>query len=160
MKATRAILALPFSAVLLLAACSDGGNESIGSTLGGAVGAVLGSEFGGGEAERRIGTAIGAIFGTRVGGKIGRQLDEAARQRARAAEAKALTSGSIGQTIRWEAPENDHGPASGAVTVNRQGRDNKGRACREYTHEVTVAGKSETVVSTACVDEDGNWSTG
>lgn len=158
MKTTRAILALPLSTVLLLAACSDGGGESAGSIIGGTVGALLGSEFGGGEAERRIGVAIGAILGSHAGSSIGRQLDEAARHRARVAEAEALTSGQIGQTFRWEAPENDHGPASGAVTVNREGRNEEGHACREYTHEVTVAGKAETVISTACLDEDGRWS--
>lgn len=158
MTTTRAILALPVAAMLLLPACEAGReNEAVGSLIGGAIGALLGSEIGGGEEERRIGVAVGAIIGSQIGGDIGRQLDDAARHRARVAEAEALSSASIGEPIRWEDPDNDYGPAEGTVTVKRQGRNEDGRTCREYTHEVTIAGESETVVGTACLGEDGRW---
>ena len=61
---------------MLLAGCANSGpNETGGTLIGGAAGAVIGSQFGGG-AGQLVGTAVGAVGGALAGNVVGKKLDK------------------------------------------------------------------------------------
>jgi len=62
------------------------------------------------------------------------------------------TTAPIGETIIW-----NQGGASGSVTATRDGMTPSGQYCREFQHEVIVAGKREQAYGTACRQADGSW---
>ena len=144
-------------AVAFLGACGpQGEGEAVGTITGAVIGGLAGSGVGDGSG-RDVAIAAGAVIGALIGGEIGRRLDEHSEMIARNTQRRALDEGQIGQAIRWENPDNAGGAASGRVTVDKTGEDRNGRTCREYTHEVTVAGVSETAVGVACLGDDGRW---
>lgn len=147
-----AVVAIP-----VLGACGpQGEGEAIGTVAGAVIGGLAGSEVGSGGG-RDIAIASGAVLGALLGGEIGRRLDEHSRMTAQNAQRRALDGGRVGEAIVWESPNNAGGPASGQVIVVQSGQDTSGRTCREYNHEVTIAGETETVVGVACLGDDGRW---
>ena len=133
-----------------------GENEAAGSILGGVAGAVVGNQFGKGDGKTAA-TALGAVIGAMVGGNIGRSLDATSRQRAGAATERALETADVGESITWENPSNEGGPAYGSATVTRQGADSEGRTCREFQQTVIIGGREEQSYGTACRDDNGDW---
>ena len=131
-------------------------NETAGTIIGGVAGAVVGNTFGKGSG-RHAATALGAVIGATVGRNIGRSLDETSRLRAGEATEQALETADIGESITWENPANEGGPAHGTATVTRQGADREGRTCREFQQTVTIGGRQEQSYGTACRDENGDW---
>jgi surface antigen len=78
-------------------------------------------------------------------------LSEHAQRQHEAAQIKA-TSMPVGEPIVWHS-----GNASGEVVTTREGRNQAGQKCREYQQTLFIDGKSEQVVGTACLAEDGRW---
>jgi hypothetical protein len=78
-------------------------------------------------------------------------LSEHAQRQHEAAQIKA-TSMPVGEPIVWHS-----GNASGEVVTTREGRNQAGQKCREYQQTLFIDGKSEKVVGTACLAEDGRW---
>lgn len=77
----------------LISACSsNGNNQSVGTLLGGAVGALVGAKVSK-DSNRAASVAIGAAAGALVGYGIGRYLDDQDQQRLAAATAKTAESG-------------------------------------------------------------------
>ncbi len=65
--------------MLVLEGCAGKSvNETGGTVLGGAAGALVGSQFGGG-AGQLVGTAIGAIGGAVAGNAVGKKMDKNAK---------------------------------------------------------------------------------
>lgn len=154
MKILARTTILGAAAAMTLAACDDGRQqEQAGAVLGGVIGGVIADNAGG----NKEAIVLGAIAGSMIGASIGRQLDEASRRQASTAEDRALNDADVGQQIVWENPGNSNGPAKGVVVVKRQGQDTAGRTCREYSHEVTIAGETEVLIGTACLGDDGRW---
>ena len=88
-----------FSLTILFAGCSGmSQNETTGTLVGGAAGAVLGNQFGKGGGNTAA-TAIGAILGATVGREIGASLDATSRRRAGAATRRALDTADVGSGI-------------------------------------------------------------
>ena len=146
-----------FSLAALLAAC--GGmtqNESTGTLIGGAAGAVLGNQFGKGGG-RTAATAIGAILGATVGREIGASLDDNSRHQAVETTHQALETADVGSSISWDNPANTGAPAQGSTLITRQGADQQGRTCREFQQTVTIGGKEVQSYGTACRDDNGDW---
>ena len=140
-----------------IAGCSGiSQNETTGTILGGATGAVLGSHFGKGDG-RTAATAIGAIIGASVGREIGASLDETSRRKAVQATRHALETADVGTGITWENPANAGAPARGATVITRQGADRRGRTCREFQQTVTIGGSETQSYGTACRDGNGDW---
>ena len=75
--------------VLVTAGCDNGNDQQLGTVIGGAIGAGAGY-FVGPKNGKAIATALGAGAGALIGGAIGRQLDEADRERAQEATMEAL----------------------------------------------------------------------
>ncbi|MBP9764646.1 MAG: glycine zipper 2TM domain-containing protein, partial [Gammaproteobacteria bacterium] len=68
--------------VAILTGCAGAGpKQTGGQLLGGAAGALLGSQFGKGSG-RLFGVAIGALAGSYLGGSLGHAMDEKDRQMA------------------------------------------------------------------------------
>ena len=131
-------------------------NETAGTIIGGVAGAVVGNKFGKGSG-RTAATALGAVIGATVGRNVGKSLDATSRERAGAATERALDTAGIGESITWENPANEGGPAHGSATITRQGNDRKGRTCREFQQTVIIGGREEQSYGTACRDDNGDW---
>lgn len=139
-----------------LAACADRGvgeKEGVGTLIGAGLGALAGSQIGGGKG-RMAAVAIGALLGAFAGNEIGKSLDKAdlaalenAGERARSAP--------IGKTIDWSNPQSGN---SGTVTPTREGRHTgSGNYCREFKQTVTIDGRTEEAYGVACRQPDGSW---
>jgi len=138
------------------AACADRGvgeKEGVGTLIGAGLGALAGSQIGGGKG-RMAAVAIGALLGAFAGNEIGKSLDKAdlaalenAGERARSAP--------IGKTIDWSNPQSGN---SGTVTPTREGRHTgSGNYCREFKQTVTIDGRTEEAYGVACRQPDGSW---
>lgn len=137
----------------LMAGCTaTGPNETLGTVGGAVVGGVVGSQFGAGDG-RVAATAIGTLAGGLIGQQFGRSLDENSRQRAVAAEYRALEYGVAGQPVAWRNPDTGH---YGEVTP-RPAYQVNGSDCREYVHTVYIDGRPQTARGTACRQPDGSW---
>ena len=151
--ATVAIAAM----VAMVTGCTEmTRNETTGTLLGGAAGALLGSQFGKGDGAKAM-TAIGAIVGASVGRNIGASLDATSQQRVVQASQQALDNAPVGQRIMWDNPANEGGAAHGYVEVRRQGTDGAGRRCREFQQVIVVGGQETNAYGTACKDANGDW---
>ena len=143
-------------AILLVGCGGMSQNETTGTLIGGAAGAVIGNQFGKGSGKTAA-TAIGAILGATVGREIGASLDETSRRRAGEATHRALETADVGAGITWENPANAGAPAMGTTVITRQGADQQGRTCREFQQMVTIGGEEVRSYGTACRDGNGDW---
>ncbi|NQV55824.1 MAG: glycine zipper 2TM domain-containing protein [Rhodospirillales bacterium] len=153
MRFTR--LTTVFVLVGFLAACADAQNapkQTIGTLLGAGAGALLGSKVGGGKG-RLAAVAIGALGGAWLGSEVGKSMDDVDRMKANQTQNAALETNRDGAASTWSNPNNGH---RGSVTPIRT-YESAGQNCREYQHQVTIGGNSETVVGTACRQPDGTW---
>ena len=142
--------------VLSLSACAELQNNpkrSLGTLLGAGLGALVGSQIGGGTG-RLAAVAIGALGGAFLGGEVGRSLDRADRAHAERTARNALEYNRTGETIRWRNPDSGN---SGTVTPTRTYQTASGRNCREYQTTVTVGGRNRDAYGTACRQGDGTW---
>lgn len=154
-------------AVLVVGACTTPETSDLGpkQTTGAAVGAVGGAVLGGlagnalgggGKNAIAIGTgaAIGGIGGLLLGSSAGASLDRADRLYAERSWSRAMAA-PVGEPIVWENPETGN---RGHTVATRQGSvASSGQVCREYTTEIIVGGRPETMVGTACRNGDYTW---
>ena len=74
-------MAAALTSALLLTACATGGpNETGGTLLGAAGGALLGSQIGGGSGQI-VGAAVGTLGGALIGKTIGKNMDNNERNK-------------------------------------------------------------------------------
>ena len=107
-----------FLAVAVLGACAERGigeKQGVGTLVGAGVGALAGSQIGGGTGKLAA-VAIGALLGGYAGNEIGKSLDRADKLAANRAAQQAQTA-PIGQTINWNNPQSGN---SGTITPTRQ----------------------------------------
>jgi surface antigen len=150
MKITKFGIAVAL--VASLAACE--GNKQTGGTLVGAgLGALAGSQIGGGRGQLAA-VAIGALAGGLLGSEVGKSLDRADKAAMEKTSHGALESYRTGQTATWSNPDTGH---SGTVTPTKTYQTAQGQYCREYQQTVTVGGKTEQAYGTACRQPDGSW---
>jgi surface antigen len=144
--------------VTILTGCAGAGpKQTGGQLLGGAAGAVLGSQFGKGTG-RLFGVAIGALAGSYLGGSIGHAMDEKDKQLAQSTMISSLESAPDNQTRTWKNPNNNH---SGRFAVTRtEEMPRNHMVCRDYVHTVIIDGQEEKVHGRACRDvrdHKGAW---
>lgn len=144
--------------VFLIAGCAGAGpKQTGGQLLGGAAGALLGSQFGKGSG-RLFGVAIGALAGSYLGGSLGHAMDEKDRQMAQSTMLNTLESAPDHQTRSWKNPNNNH---AGTVAVTRtQEVKQSNMVCRDYVHTVIIDGQQEKMHGRACRDvrdSKGHW---
>jgi surface antigen len=134
--------------VLLLVVAGCASRQETGRVVGGATGAVAGSQIGDG-ATRVAATLLGAAAGAALGDRIGNWLDERDEERAQ----DVLESTRTEHTERWQNPDTG---AEWAMTPTRTFREGE-RPCREFQSVVRVDGESHTIDGVACRTDDGEW---
>jgi len=141
--------------VFLVSACAEGqGNKQTGGTLLGAgLGALAGSQIGGGRGQL-VAVAVGALGGAFLGSEIGKSLDRADRAAMAQTTNQALETGPSGQSVSWRNPDSGH---YGTVTPRPAVQNSSGEYCREYTQTVNVGGRTEEAYGHACRQPDGTW---
>jgi len=151
MKRASVFLLIP---ALVLYACATpmGPKETAGTIIGGASGAVIGSQFGGGSG-RLVGVAIGTLAGALIGQEVGRSLDRADRLAMENTAQESLEYSRTGRTRTWRNPDSGH---SGTFTPTRTYQA-EGRYCREYTQTVMIGGNEQKAYGKACRQPDGTW---
>lgn len=131
-----------------LAGCASVNNEGIGTLTGGAIGGLVGSQFGGGSG-RVAAAAGGALLGAYLGGNIGRTMDKVDRMQMQ----QALETAPVGHPVSWKNPDNGNSytvkPTKTYYTNNQP--------CREYTTHALIGGKSQEIYGKACRRTDGSW---
>jgi surface antigen len=123
----------------------------IGSLGGAAIGGLLGNQFGGGGGKGLL-TAVGVVGGALAGGYLGRQMDPADH----ACVGRTLENTPTGQTVAWHDPQKD---SSYWVTPTGNFQGANGEACRNFTTQAVIDGKTQQVAGTACRQPDGSWRT-
>ncbi|MGL4426142.1 MAG: RT0821/Lpp0805 family surface protein [Alphaproteobacteria bacterium] len=147
MKKTLLILA---AISTMIAGCTKGPKETGGTFLGGAAGALIGSQIGGGTG-KLVAVAAGTLLGAWAGGAVGRKLDEEDRQ---AMQQATLQSIQNNQSTSWSSSHNQG--VSGTITPTKSYNSANGY-CRNYQQTVKIDGKSQKAHGTACRGEDGQW---
>jgi surface antigen len=129
-----------------------GTKQAVGTGGGAILGGLAGAQVGKGRGQLWA-TGAGALLGALLGSEIGGSLDRADRMYAGEATERAY-SAPVGQTIRWDNPQSGN---YGTITPVRDGRDNGGRYCREYSQTIYVGGRQQSGYGTACQAPDGSW---
>ena len=153
--------------MLVVGACTTpetgdlGPKQTTGAAVGAVGGAVLGGLAGnalGGSGKNAIaigtGAAIGGIGALLLGSSAGASLDRADRLYAERSWGRAMAA-PVGEPIVWENPET--GNRGQTVATRQGGHAASEQTCREYTSEIIVGGRRETMVGTACRNSDGTW---
>ncbi|SCA57695.1 17 kDa surface antigen [Candidatus Terasakiella magnetica] len=152
--------ACALGAVSMLAACQttmeDNPKETIGTILGAAAGAVIGSNIGKGKGGT-VGVALGTLAGAWLGSSIGRSMDELDKMKMENATQDALENKAVGETSSWSNP--DSGNSGGITPTKTIYETARSEPCRDYTSTVTIDGQLETITGTACRRPDGTWRT-
>jgi surface antigen len=126
-----------------------GPKQTAGHLLGGAGGALIGSQFGKGTGQL-VGVAIGALAGSALGGMIGQKMDERDRALAQSTMVSTLERAPDHQVRSWKNPNNNH---SGNFRVTRtQEMPANNLVCRDYVHTVLIDGRQEQIHGRACRD--------
>jgi len=94
-----------------------------------------------------------ATFGALLGIPIGTALDERDRERAYAAELRALKSAEPGVPVGWRSPDSDR---YGTIVAGPLYQSN-GMTCREFSHTMYIDGHPQTARGAACRNADGSW---
>lgn len=155
MSISKTLIAGSMAIMLALSGCAshqDNPKQTGGAVLGGIGGALLGSLFGKGSG-RLVAVAAGTLVGAMIGSNIGKSLDRADRAAIDRAERQATTA-PMNETIEWNNPDSGN---NGTITPVREGKDTKGRYCREFRQTIEIGGKLEEGYGTACRQEDGTW---
>ena len=97
--------------------------------------------------------SAGISGGGLVGGPFGVSLATADKQTALDAEYKALEYGNGGEEIVWTGAKPQ---VSGKVKASQPYRVGS-QDCRQYSHELSVAGIMTVAKATACRNGDGSW---
>ena len=107
-----------FSALLVSGCVTDmeqNPKQTIGKILGAGLGALTGSQIGGGKG-KLMSVAIGALAGAWFGGEIGKSLDKADRAYMRSSTQEGLEYGKIGSKTQWSNPDSGN---SGVIKPTR-----------------------------------------
>ncbi len=149
------IIPIIFVAAFGLSACANnaGQKQTVGTLLGGGLGALAGSQIGSGSGQLAA-VAIGTLLGAYAGSEVGKSLDKADQAHAENAYKQAQTA-QLGQTVSWNNPQSGH---AGTVTAIRDGNQAQtGAYCREFKTAVTIDGQTEEAFGSACQQPDGSW---
>ncbi|MBI1363906.1 MAG: glycine zipper 2TM domain-containing protein [Proteobacteria bacterium] len=139
---------------LVLAGCeSTNQKEQWGTILGGATGAVVGSQFGKGKGQIAA-AAAGTLLGAFIGSSVGRSLDRADMAYLGQTQQQTLETYPDNRAGAWQNPNSGN---SGTITPTQTYQAASGAYCREFQQQITVGGKSEVAYGTACRQPDGSW---
>lgn len=123
--------------------------QDVGTFTGGAIGGLVGSQFGKGTGQLAA-IGIGTLAGAFIGNAIGKNMDDVDRMKM----SQALESNQVGQPAYWQ---NQKTGANYTVTPTHNVTVKGNRYCREYRTVADIAGKKQQIYGTACRQPDGSW---
>ena len=145
----KLLILLVSSSFLLGCQTTGGSNQTAGTYIGAAGGAILGSQFGKGSG-RLVGVALGTFIGSQLGAEIGRGMDARDRQLASQAASQTLESSRDYQAGTWKNPNTNHSGKFVVTKTTEEPANNK--VCRDYVHTVYIDGQQQQMVGRACRD--------
>lgn len=149
----RCVYAVILSMVSSIFTGCDGNKQLFGTIGGGAVGAALGSQVGGGRG-RIWGTALGAVLGAALGSQIGKALDEGDKAAMASKTSEALESTPAGRCVSWKNPDTGN---YGEIIPQQASYDTQGRPCRRFTQKAWIEGRLVEIHGMAYRGSDGCW---
>ena len=135
--------------ILAVVGCAAAPAVPVAAAAGAGTGAAAGAAIGSGSG-KVASAAVGGVAGAWIGAKIGQRLERDAQSRAMSAEQRAVTENVV---VDWTGENRSRG----VVVPRRTFQDSQGRECREFTHQVVIAGRVEEAVGVYCRDNDGFW---
>lgn len=131
----------------VLTACSDMTKQDTGVLAGGAVGGLLGSQFGNGSGQAAS-IIAGSLIGAFLGGQVGKNMDKVDKMEAE----NALETQKTGQSTSWKNPDTGNSyEMTPTKTFKKANTD-----CRDFTMVVTYEdGPTDTIKGTACRTDKG-----
>jgi len=132
-----------------LAGCDNMTKQDVGVLTGGTLGALVGSQIGGGSG-KSVAIVAGALVGGLVGGQVGKTMDDVDKMKV----GRVLEKTPTNQTTSWRNPDNG---TQYSVTPTKTYYDRAKQPCREYTTKAWIGGKQETIYGKACRQADGSW---
>ena len=151
-----ALVAFAVSAPLALGGCQDfqsNPKTSVGTLAGAGLGGLAGAQFGKGSGQLAA-TAVGALAGAYLGNQVGRSLDRADQLAMQQTTQSTLETIPSGRASTWRNPDSGN---YGTITPQPAFQASSGAVCREYSQTITVGGRTEEGVGTACRQPDGSW---
>lgn len=143
------VLSIITVAALFTGCASNGPKETGGMLIGGATGALIGSQFGHGKGQL-VGVALGTLLGAAIGSEVGRKMDARDRELADDTARYALENRADHEYSTWRNPNNNH---SGRFVVTRtEEYEHSNKVCRDFVHTVIIDGRKENVHGRACRD--------
>ncbi len=139
-----------------LSACESAQNapkQTVGTLLGAGVGALVGSQLGGGKGKLAA-VVVGTLGGAYLGSEVGKSLDAADRAYMERNAQQTLETTKSGTVTAWKNPDTGN---SGTFTPTRTYAAANGENCREYESTIYVDGQEETATGTACRQPGGTW---
>ena len=149
-------IAATLVAASLLAGCQqmqDNPKQTIGTIAGAGLGALAGSQVGGGKGQLAA-VAIGTLAGAWFGSEVGKSLDKADKAYAAETVQNSMESNRTGQTSTWRNPDSGH---AGSFTPTSTYQTASGQYCRDFNTSVNIDGRAEDATGRACRDDTGNW---
>lgn len=131
-----------------LIGCDNMSKQDVGVLTGGAIGGLLGSQFGKGQG-RIAAAAVGAVAGGFIGGQIGRNMDKVDQMRMQ----RVLERTPSNRTTSWRNPDNNSQYAMTPTETYYV----KSRPCRRYVMKAWINGKQQYVHGKACRMPNGTW---
>jgi surface antigen len=132
-----------------LAGCSNLSKQDMGVMSGGAIGGLVGSQFGQGGG-KLLAVGAGVLAGALIGGAIGKNMDETDQLKVN----QALEKNAIGQPAYWQ---NQSTGNNYTVVPTKNVTVDGNPYCREYRTTANIAGKAQQMYGTACRQPDGSW---
>jgi len=137
----------------ILSACESAPKQTVGTLLGAGVGALVGSQMGGGKGKLAA-VVVGTLGGAYLGSEVGKSLDAADRVHMERNAQQTLETTKGGTTTAWKNPDTGN---SGTFTPTRTYAATNGENCREFESTIYVEGREETATGTACRQPGGTW---
>lgn len=139
-----------------LTACESAQNapkQTVGTLLGAGVGALVGSQVGGGKGKMAA-MVVGTLGGAYLGSEVGKSLDSADRAMMEKNAQNTLEYSKVGTATAWKNPDSGN---SGTFKPTRTYASTNSGVCREFESTIFVDGREETATGTACRQSDGTW---
>ena len=150
----RKIIILTLLNIVLFSGCAQNSpRENLGTLLGGAAGALAGSQFGKGRG-KLVAVGLGTLLGASIGSEIGRNMDELDRLKMQETAGFAFEKSPDNQSVKWNNPNT--GNSGSTVPTNTYYTESR-TPCREFQTSVNIGGKKESAYGTACRQSDGSW---
>lgn len=152
---------LCISSILLFCSCTlttttpenQGPKQAVGTVTGMVLGGKVANDFAEGSRNEGLWTIAGVALGAFLGNEVGASMDRQDALLAERAAMQALESNKTKQASAWKNP--DTGNFGSVYPTNTFSKN--GQPCREFTQEITIAGKVEKAFGKACRNSDGSW---